>query len=161
MVDANQNSGVVAPNTFPHVMSANTDHETATILRGFFNRVERAREALEIERAEFEEEKRQFEEEKRQFEEDKEDHEIMKYAETYKIEERQKRLDQRERDLDEREAFISSQLNSRESHVWIEHAIIRCWHCGYTSHISTQCYAKKDIQGCTNYKEYKYHPMVS
>jgi hypothetical protein len=65
-------------------------------------------------------------------------------------------LDILEEDLNRQRETLTRQVDATRHSI--QKKVIRCWHCGFKSHLSPECYAKRDIDGFINHKEYRYCP---
>jgi hypothetical protein len=131
--------------------SASPTHEAARVLNAYAARLKRLRKDLDAEW-------RILNAKKYQSELKAIDPDIDTQSGRRKTEERQKIYQQTEDKLKEREAFLDAQTESSKSSQWKEKATAYCWHCGFSSHLSIDCYEATDIQGYKNHVEYRYRP---
>jgi hypothetical protein len=134
-----------------HVTSTHTDHEASRVLDEY-------KGALNLSSRKLENAWTQLKEEKHQFELKRVDQDIENHLTAQEIQTERDNLQRRESDLNERETELRRQLVDRESVHWREQAVLRCWHCGFKSHLSPNCYTTIDVHGHFNNMEYRYRP---
>jgi hypothetical protein len=135
------------PLTLPRVVSTNTDHEASKILEAFNDEIEHKMRVMDGDLKYIEAKVLKFE------------LDVINRHTTQEIQTERCDLQRRERDIRDREQELYHQQDLHRSVHWREQAVLRCWHCGFKSHLSPDCYATIDIQGYVNRMEYRYRPV--